>query len=261
MRGVLLQVAYDGTAFSGYAAQTGARTVEETLRTAIATVDAKASPPRGASRTDAGVHAEGQAVAFDAALPIDPRGWVLALNAHLPDDLAVRSARLVPEGYAPRFSSRGKRYRYRWLLDPVRDPLLARRTWRVGFSLDPEQMRAACIHLVGTHDFAAFRTSRDERTITQRTLEHVELTTDAADARQLSLVVRGTAFLHNMMRIIAGTLIDVGRGRLDPSCILQAFETKNRAVLGSTAPAHGLTLEEVFLDVPANEDGGAPWPP
>lgn len=258
-RGVLLKVAYDGSAFSGWAAQAGARTVEETLRGAVATIDQGASPPRGASRTDAGVHAAGQAAAFDATLPIDPRGWVLALNAHLPDDVAVRAARIVPIGYHPRFAAQGKVYRYRLLLDPVRDPLHARVTWRVGFSLDHARMRAACAKLVGTHDFAAFRTSRDERKTTERTLRRVELAVDAADPRLASVLVEGSAFLHNMVRIIVGTLVDVGRGRLDPSCIDDAFATRDRSALGTTAPAHGLTLEEVLL-APV-DGGGAPWPP
>src|SRR5687767_15946790 len=117
--GVLLEVAYDGTAFSGWASQPDARTVEETLRGAIAAVDPKATGPRGASRTDAGVHAEGQLAAFDAELAIPPRGWVLTLNQHLPDDAAVRSAREVSVGFSPRFASKKKRYRYDLLLDKV----------------------------------------------------------------------------------------------------------------------------------------------
>lgn len=257
--GVLLEVGYDGTAFSGWAAQAGARTVEETLRGAIAAIDKDASLPRGASRTDAGVHAAGQAAAFDATLPIDPRGWVLALNAHLPDDVAVRSARVVPIGYQPRFAAQGKVYRYRLLLDRVRDPLHARTSWRIGFALDHERLRATCAKLVGTHDFGAFRTSRDERTITERTLRRVELVIDPTDPRHVSIVVEGSAFLHNMMRILVGTLVDVGRGRLDPSCIDQAFASRQRSALGTTAPAHGLTLERVLL-APV-EGGGPPWPP
>lgn len=261
-RGVLLKVAYDGGGFSGWAAQEGARTVEATLRGAIAAIDVNASAPRGASRTDAGVHAAAQAAAFDSTLPIDPRGWVLALNAHLPDDVAVRSARLVPTGYQPRFSARGKRYRYGLLLDPVRDPEHARTTWRVGFKLDPSAIRAGCNKLLGTHDFAAFRTSRDERKETERTLERVDLVQHGDDGRLASIVVVGSAFLHNMVRIIVGTLVDVGRGHLSPDCIDQAFATGSRAVLGSTAPAHGLTLEEVMLDVPPIDlpEGGEPWP-
>src|SRR5262245_5640498 len=131
--GVLVQVAYDGTSFSGWASQKSARTVEDTLRGAILSVDANATGPRGTSRTDAGVHAEGQLAAFDTTLALPPRGWVLTLNQHLPDDVAVRWAQLIPSGYSPRFASRKKRYRYDLLLDKVRDPLLSNRAWRIGY--------------------------------------------------------------------------------------------------------------------------------
>ena len=255
--GILLTVAYDGTAFSGWAAQRGTRTVEDVLSGALRAVDANASHVRGTSRTDAGVHAEAHPVAFDAALPIEPRGWVLALNSNLPDDLAVRSARTVPTGFNPRFVAKEKRYRYRLLLDVVRDPLHAARSWRVGHALDRERMREACDALVGTHDFSAFRTSRDERTDTVRTLRQVLL--EELSPRILSVVVDGNAFMHNMVRILVGTLVDVGRGHLDPDCIAGAFATGERKHLGTTAPPQGLTLERVDLDLP--EGTGAPWPP
>ncbi|HEX7600376.1 MAG TPA: tRNA pseudouridine(38-40) synthase TruA [Polyangiaceae bacterium] len=255
--GILLTVAYDGTAFSGWAAQRDARTVEEVLGGAVQAMDANASHVRGTSRTDAGVHAEAHPVAFDAVLPIEPRGWVLALNSHLPDDLAVRTARTVPVGFNPRFAAKEKRYRYRLLLDVVRDPLHAARSWRVGHALDRDRMREACDALVGTHDFAAFRTSRDERPSTERTLSQVLL--EELSPRILSVVVDGNAFMHNMVRILVGTLVDVGRGQLDPSCIVRAFETGERKHLGTTAPAQGLTLERVVLDLP--EGASDPWPP
>ncbi len=120
--GVLLEVAYDGSAFHGWASQRGVRTVEETLLGAVVAMDPRVHAVRGASRTDAGVHAEGQLAAFDTTREIPARGWVLGLNQHLPEDVAVRGARPVGPGYAPRFAARGKRYRYRVLVDPVRDP-------------------------------------------------------------------------------------------------------------------------------------------
>jgi tRNA pseudouridine38-40 synthase len=255
--GILLTVAYEGTAFSGWAAQRGTRTVEEVLAGAVRAVDANASGVRGTSRTDAGVHAEGHPVAFDAVLPIEPRGWVLALNSNLPDDLAVRTARTVPVGFNPRFVAKEKRYRYRLLLDVVRDPLHAARSWRVGHTLDQERMRRACEALVGTHDFSAFRTSRDERTNTVRTLRQVFL--EVLSPRILSVVVDGNAFMHNMVRILVGTLVDVGRGQLELDCLAQAFATGERKHLGTTAPAQGLTLESVLLDLP--EGTSAAWPP
>ena len=122
MQGVLLTIAYDGTDFVGWARQKNGRSVEQTLHEAIAKIDPDASAPRGTSRTDAGVHADAQMAAFDTKRSIDARGWVLALNSNLPDDIAIRRARSIRAEYNPRFASRGKRYRYRLLCDELRDP-------------------------------------------------------------------------------------------------------------------------------------------
>ena len=257
MHGVLLTVAYDGERFSGWASQPagGVRTVHDVLAAAIASMDPGASAPRGASRTDAGVHAEGQVAAFDASRDIDPRGWVLGLDAALPDDVAVRAARQVPVGFEPRAAARGKRYRYRLLLDPVRDPLWRGRAWRVGHPLDLERMARECARLEGTHDFRAFRSARDERQTTERTLRRVALETEGP--RVVGIVVEGSAFMHNMVRIIAGTLVDVARGHLEEGAVTRAIASGERGDLGATAPANGLVLERVELE---GAEGGEPWP-
>lgn len=258
-QGVLVKVAYDGTGFAGWAAQKDQRTVEDALRGAILSLDPKGVGPRGTSRTDAGVHAESQMAAFDAEVPMPPRGWVLALNRHLPDDVAVREARSVPVGFAPRFASKKKRYRYDLLLDKVRDPLLCNRTWRIGYDMDMERMAREARSIVGTHDFAAFRSAGDERAVTVRTIHSVEITRSTMDARVWSVAVEGSAFLYNMMRILVGTLSDVARGHLPEGTIAKALEAKDRALAGATAPAQGLTLVRIDLDLPP--ETGAPWPP
>ncbi len=255
--GVLLTVAYDGTPFAGWAPQRDVRTVSDTVLAGVRAIDAGVAGLRGASRTDAGVHARGQLAAFDTDRAIDARGWVLAVNANLPDEIAVRAARAVPVGFNPRFVSRGKRYRYRLLLDPVRDPLLRATAWRVPWAVNLDRMRAEARDLVGTHDFAAFRTSHDERASTERTLARVDV--EQADERVAAIVVVGDAFLHNMVRILAGMLVDVGRGQLELGTARRAFASKRRGDLGVTAPAHGLVLEEAFVDLPA--EAGTPWPP
>lgn len=257
--GVLVEVAYDGTAFSGWATQRNARTVEDALRGAILAVDPKAGAPRGTSRTDAGVHAEAQHAAFDAELLIPPRGWVLALNQHLPDDVAVRSARAVPSGYAPRFASKKKRYRYELLFDKLRDPLLRDRAWRIGYDMDMGLVEREAKTIVGTHDFAAFRSTGDERTMTVRTIETVDVTRSSADPRRWAIGIEGSAFLYNMVRILVGTLVDVGRGHLEPGAIARALEKKERSLAGQTAPPHGLCLARIDLDLP--EEAGERWPP
>jgi tRNA pseudouridine38-40 synthase len=256
-RGVLLEVAYDGTAFHGWAAQKGARTVEETLRGAVLAMDPHASELRGASRTDAGVHAQGQAVAFNATRDIPAQGWVLGLNQHLPEDVAVRRARSIEPGYSPRFAARTKRYRYRLLVDAVRDPLWAARAWRV-MGLDLGAMGLEALAARGTHDFAGFRGSADKRPTTVRTLTRVDVEKEEGE-RVLAVVVEGSAFLYNMVRILVGTLVDVARGRLEAGAVARALASGSRADAGTTAPAHGLVLEHVDLVLP--KWVGASWPP
>jgi tRNA pseudouridine38-40 synthase len=329
--GVLLTLAYDGTEFSGWAAQSGRRTVEETLAGAIRTLDPRASAPRGSSRTDAGVHAKGQLAAFDASLAIPPRGWVLALNQHLPDDACVRSARVVPARFHPRFASRSKLYRYTILLDRIRDPALRSRAWRVGWPIDLAKLEREARAICGTHDFAAFRSSHDERQRTVRTIHRVAIESRARSARAgesrarsaradesparsagadesparsagadesparsagadepparsagandrlparsadvhrdgsergLIIAIEGDGFLHNMVRILVGTLMDVARGKLDEGTIARTLAEPSRAgraQLGMTAPAHGLSLESIDVELP--EGAGEPWPP
>jgi tRNA pseudouridine38-40 synthase len=255
-RGMLLEVAYDGTAFHGWASQKGVRTVEETVLGALVELDPKVRAVRGASRTDAGVHAEGQLAAFDTTRDIPPRGWVLGLNQHLPDDVAVRSACSVSPGFAPRFAARGKRYRYRVLVDPVRDPALSTRTWRVpdvDVAAVVQEARAA----LGTHDFVAFRSSGDPRDNTVRTLSRVDVEREA-HPNVVAVVVEGNSFLYNMVRILVGTMIDVGRGRLEPGAIGRALESHDRGQAGTTAPPQGLVLEHVDIELPSWS--GERWP-
>jgi tRNA pseudouridine38-40 synthase len=257
--GVLLTVAYDGTAFSGWATQKETRTVEEALRGAILALDPRAVGPRGCSRTDAGVHAEGQLAAFDASLGMPARGWVLQLNQNLPEDVNVRAARSVGVSYNPRFTSKKKRYRYLLVRDKVPDPLLRNRAWRVGFDMDMDKMVREARSILGTHDFAAFRSARDVREITVRTITHVAVEQLAFDPRLWTITIEGNAFLYNMVRILVGTLVDVARDNLPEGAVGRALEAKERGVAGQTSPAHGLTLEHIDVDLPA--DAGTPWPP
>ena len=245
--GVLLTVAYDGRPFAGWALQENARTVQGELWGAVRALDPRASPLRGTSRTDAGVHARGQLVAFDSERSIPPRGWVLGLAPHLPEEISVVRAARVPQAFDPRRVARSKVYRYAVLESPVRDPFLVGRVWRVSERLNHLDMAAAAAHLVGRHDFQAFRSAADERTDTVRQLFRVEIARARNDERILEIVVEGDRFMYRMVRVIAGTLVDIGRGRRDADATLRALETKARADLGVTAPPDGLTLDSIDI--------------
>jgi tRNA pseudouridine38-40 synthase len=223
---------------------------------AIRAMDPRVGEVRGASRTDAGVHARGQIAAFDPSRTIEPKGWALGLSAHLPGEITIRHAAYTTLGAQPRFSALRKRYRYLILRDPLRDPFWEGRALRFSHQLDIHKLRAEAALLVGTHDFAAFRSSSDERTNTVRTIEEVHVEHLEGDSRVLAIDVTGSGFMHNMVRIIAGSLLDVARGKLPEGAIARAIQSHSRGDLGMTAPAHGLYLENIEHKL-AVENG---WP-
>ena len=250
-------MAYDGAAFSGWARQPSARTVQGELERAIAAMHGSVALTRGASRTDAGVHALGQVAAFDTARSIPREGWIKGLNRLLPEDLAVRDAAPCAAGYNPRFDTVDKTYRYLLLVDEERDPLWRGRAWHLGPSrwmrgahgLDLDAMRAAAAAWVGTHDFRAMRAADDDRESGTRTMHAIEVRPGwGEDPRAIAISVTGTAFMKNMVRIMVGTLVDVGRGRFSADHAASLVrEGARREDAGPTAPAHGLTLVEVRL--------------
>ena len=276
---VLLRVAYDGTAFHGYAAQkprpdgSEIRTVQGEIEKALASLYKSNVSSRAASRTDAGVHAHGQLVAFDPPAHIPMPGLVRGLNAKLGGDVGVVAAWEEPGEIDVRHRSEGKYYRYRIRCTEVRDPLWRRHEWHLGRRLDPRPMQAASMHFVGTHDFGSFRAAACQSKSTERTVEQVELTHGASalgpmgdrgrlDARVrtgdpepgpasawgpdwLEVHVWGQAFLMNMVRIMVGTLVEVGLGRRSTESVAALLARPDRSKAGMTAPARGLTLVEV----------------
>lgn len=250
--GVLLTVAYDGRGLAGFARQRNTRTVAGELEGALREIDPRISEVRGASRTDAGVHARGQRVAFDPAADRPLAAWVLGTARHLPDSIVVRRAARVARGFVPRFASRSKHYRYILLADGMRDPFWDGRAWRIAELRSEDTLARAHAEArlaIGTHDFAAFKTASDPRTMTERTLTELAVTRDPQDPRVVRVDVRGNAFMHNMVRILVGTIVDVARGRLEPGAITRALASRSRSDGGITAPPDGLYLESMDLDV------------
>ncbi|MCG8556812.1 MAG: tRNA pseudouridine(38-40) synthase TruA [Proteobacteria bacterium] len=262
--GVRIVVAYDGARLAGWQRQPGRRTVQGALEQALDRIGGWHSEVRGASRTDAGVHALGQVAAFDAGRKLEPRRWVAALNRYLPEDIAVQAAEGCARGYDPRFHAVCKTYRYLlWAARP-RQPLQRMTAWhpstllpRTG--LDTEAMRQAAQQLVGTHDFRAFQAADDHRRNTTRTLYTVNVTPcHQSEPHLMAIEVTGSAFLKNMVRILVGTLVEVGRGRLGPGDIASLLGPEGRRqAAGQTAPAHGLTLLSLELGSVETEASGS----
>jgi tRNA pseudouridine38-40 synthase len=214
------------------------------LLEALRSLDPAILDARGASRTDAGVHARGQLVAFDPERSLPPAAWLAELNRRLPDDLVVTRARGVERGFVPRFENLGKRYTYLVRPRSLRDPLERRRAWVVPFPVDFDRMASEIEALVGTHDFCAFRRATDERVDTVRTMARAEV---ASEGDLLRVTVEGTGFMYNMVRIIVGTVVEVGAGRRAPGALSRAIASGDRRDLGITAPPQGLCLERIFL--------------
>jgi len=256
--GILLTVAYDGRRFSGWARQSNARSIAGELDGAIAAVDPKASKTRGLSRTDAGVHAKEQLACFDSDKDITLRGWVLAISQHLPDEIAiVRAARVEPGFDARRFLTR-KVYRYTVLHSLVRDPFLEGRAWRIMERFNHYDLNAVAQVLVGQHDFAAFRGAADTRTDTVRQIFRIDVRAAHNDDRITLIDVEGDKFLYNMVRIIVGTLIDIGRERRPKDALVRALASHARTDLGITAPPDSLCLERVVIEPNGRGADGAP---
>jgi tRNA pseudouridine38-40 synthase len=248
---VLLSIAYDGRPFSGYATQRDRRTVAGELLGGLRAIDPAIAEVRGASRTDAGVHARDQRVAFDPSRDFPLTAWTHGAMKHLPEEIGIRRAWHVPHGYSPRHRAIAKTYRYVILADESRDPFWTGRAWRLPELAGERARRLTVLEVeaaVGTHDFAGFRNAADERENTVRTIHSIEVSVSRDDPRLVHVDVRGSGFLYNMVRILVGTTVDVARGRLAPVAIARVLASKNRRDGGITAPPDGLYLERYELD-------------
>lgn len=235
---------YDGQGFSGWQRQPSRRTVQGAVEEALSTILGEPVEVQGASRTDAGVHARGQVASFSFDGEADPTRIARGVSALCRPNVSVVGAAVAPDGFNARFDSRGKRYEYRILNRSAPSPLDGDTSWHVPQALDLEAMRDAAGALVGTHDFAGFRAADDGREDTVRTLTSVSV--DSAPGGLLTIGVEGTGFLKYMVRIIAGTLAEIGLGKLPRKTPSIVFGSGDRGAAGQTAPANGLTLIEVF---------------
>ena len=236
---VKLVVAYDGTNYKGWQVQPNGITIEEVLNRKLTELLGEPIVVTGASRTDSGVHSLGNVAIFDTATRMPAEKISFALNQRLPEDIVVQDSCEVPWDWHPRYQNSRKTYEYRILNRTFRMPNRRFDTYFYHHTLDVEKMQQAASYLVGEHDFKSFCAVGAQVKTTVRTIYACDVTTDGAI---ITIRVCGNGFLYNMVRIIAGTLVKVGGGELEPDEIKYILEQKDRSAAGPTAPAHGLTM-------------------
>jgi len=237
-------LSYDGSHFFGYQVQPDKRTVQSEVEAVLTKLHKGKHVKISASgRTDAGVHAKGQVIHFDSSLGIPEEKWITALNSMLPEDIAILSVEKSNSQFHARFDAAGKEYRYFLSLSANRDPFQRNFAYHYPYSLDISSMKKACQYLLGTHDFSSFCSAKTEIEDKIRTIEAIDL---MEEGETLCLRFIGNGFLYNMVRIITGTLLEVGSGKRAPEEVRDILEKKDRRFAGKTAPAHGLYLWKVF---------------
>ncbi len=239
MRRIKLVVAYDGTDYCGFQVQNNGPTIEGELNRVLSELFGEEIRVIGASRTDSGVHAYCNVAVFDTEARMPAEKMIYAINQRLPEDIRVQSSCEVAPDFHPRHTDTRKTYEYRIYNAPVQNPMKRRFALWNYHNLDVDKMKEAAEYLVGEHDFKSFCSADTQVESTVRTIYDLSVTEDGGD---IVISVCGNGFLYNMVRIIAGTLLEVGRGKIAPNEMERILDTKNRQAAGPTAPAHGLTL-------------------
>ncbi len=242
MKRILIKVAYDGTEYHGWQAAEGQETIAGNINRALKLLTGEDTEVQGTSRTDAGVHAKGNLAVFDTESTIPPERFSYALNTYLPMDIRVLSSEEVPADYHPRFLKTEKTYTYRLQTGEMPDPLRQRYSWHISYPLDMAAMQEAAGYLKGEHDFKAFCSVHTDAKTTVREITDIGV---SALSDEILITVKGYGFLYNMVRIITGTLVEAGRGRIKPIEIREILESHDREKAGPTAPPQGLTLMEI----------------
>ena len=250
MQRVMLTVAYDGTNYKGFAEQLNASTIEGTLNRALMRVTGEPIKVIGASRTDAGVHAQGNLVVFDTMSSIPADRFSYAVNHMLPDDIRIVSSRAVPSDFHPRRCHSVKTYEYHILNAEYPVPTQRLYSCYNNMYMDVEQMNLAGRYLVGEHDFTSFCNTDSQAQSHIRTLYEVTAARGMGMQKDMIIIrVKGNGFLYNMVRIIAGTLMQIGYGKGMPEDIVAILDKKARSAAGPTAPACGLFLIGYEIDI------------
>jgi tRNA pseudouridine38-40 synthase len=248
MRNLKVFLAYDGSEFSGWQVQPDIATVQGTLASAIGRLTGEKVLPQGSGRTDAGVHALAQVASFTTESPIPAENLTKALNDLLPPSIRVLEVTEAPPEFHARKSARAKTYRYRMLRSSICPPFLARYVWHYPYPLDENAMCRTAALVVGEHDFTSFAAADQERSGEQEDVSKVRrifCSTWEQDGEEFIYTVRGSGFLHHMVRNLVGTFVLVGKGTLSPDEITRILESRSRSAAGATVPANGLYLVNV----------------
>jgi tRNA pseudouridine38-40 synthase len=243
MRTIRLTIEYDGTGYSGWQRQPNGLAVQQVIEEALSQLLGEKVELRSSGRTDAGVHARGMAAAFLTATNLPLKAFVDGTNRFLPPDIAILEAVEVPVGFKPIGDALAKHYRYTILLSTVRSPLRRFHAWHLREELDLEAMQAGAANFVGRHDYAAFRASNCAAKTTIRRVDSVKI---SREDDVIFIDVVGGGFLKNMVRVMVGTLVEIGRRRFAPEHISWLLQNRDRKKAGATAPACGLCLIKVY---------------
>lgn len=242
MKRVKLTIAYDGTNYCGWQIQPNGITVEEVLNKAITKVTGTPTKVIGASRTDSGVHALANVAVFDTESQIPGNRMCHALNQKLPEDIVVTQSEEVPLDFHPRYCDTRKTYEYHIVNERMVIPTKRLTNYFVSFDLDIEKMREATAYIIGTHDFASFCNIKTDVEDTVRTIYELDI---MEENKEITIRITGNGFLYNMVRIIVGTLVRVGRGFYEPEEVRDILDAKCRTEAGVTAPPQGLFLVNI----------------
>ncbi|MGE5631136.1 MAG: tRNA pseudouridine(38-40) synthase TruA [Caulobacteraceae bacterium] len=245
MRNIKLIIEYDGTNYSGWQVQENAPSIQAEIEKAVNRITGEKIRITGAGRTDAGVHARGQVANFNTNSTIPGDRFSYALNSILPRDIAIRGSCEVPDDFHARYSAKGKKYNYLLLNSKYPSALLRNYAYHINYCerLDIDRLKRASDYFVGTHDFFGFMSTGSSVSDTVRTIDEISI---LEENELIRLVFRGNGFLYNMVRIITGTLLDAGIGKIPVDDLPEIIASKDRSRAGITAPPCGLCLEEVY---------------
>lgn len=245
IKNIKLTIEYDGTDYAGWQKQREGGTLQQEIETALSSLTKEDIKVTGSSRTDSGVHAKGYVCNFKTSSTIPSEKFARALNSKLPDDIIIIKSEEVDLEFHSRYDSKGKTYSYTVLNRLQAGAMYRNYMYHVSKKINIELMREAGKYLIGTHDFAAFKNSGSNVSSTVRTIMNIEI---IRRKHTIKFFITGDGFLYNMVRIIVGTLIEVGIGKIEPTYIKDILVSKDRHLAGKTAPARGLCLEKVYYE-------------